>query len=105
MVFKETPVFTKQVRKLLDEKSYRLLQLQLLSNPESGDLMQGTGGLRKLRWRGTGRGTRGGTRVIYYWHVQGSVILLLFAYAKNDRDELTQQQRRTLAALVREEFE
>ncbi|MEX2552237.1 MAG: type II toxin-antitoxin system RelE/ParE family toxin [Actinomycetota bacterium] len=89
----------------MDQESYRFLQLRLLSDPESGEVIQGTGGLRKLRWHGSGRGTRGGTRVIYFWHVQEAVILLLFAYAKNDRDELTQRQRRTLAALVQEELE
>jgi len=66
MVIKETPVFMKQVDKLLDAESYRLLQLRLVQDPEAGALIRGTGGLRKIRWRGSGRGKRGGVRANYY---------------------------------------
>ena len=65
MVIKETSVFTRQVSKRLDAESYRLLQLRLAADPEAGDLMRGSGGLRKIRWQGSGRGKRGGVRVIY----------------------------------------
>ena len=51
MVFKETTVFTKQVKQLLDAESYRLLQLRLVADPEAGALIPGTGGLRKIRWQ------------------------------------------------------
>lgn len=67
MVIKETSVFTKQCLKLLDPESYRLLQLRLVSEPSAGDVIKGTGGLRKIRWQGSGRGKRGGVRVVYYW--------------------------------------
>ncbi len=60
MVIKETSVFTKRVEKLLDGESLRLLQLRLIAEPEAGDLIKGTGGLRKIRWQGSGRGKRGG---------------------------------------------
>jgi mRNA-degrading endonuclease RelE of RelBE toxin-antitoxin system len=104
MVIKETPIFTKQADKLLDAESYRLLQLRLVHDPEAGALIQGTGGLRKMRWQGSGRGKRGGVRVIYYWATNQGEILMLLMYPKSERDDLTPDQRKVLAALVREEF-
>jgi len=104
MVIRETTVFTKQVKQLLDAESYRLLQLRLVADPEAGALIPGTGGLRKIRWQGSGKGKRGGIRAIYYWAGQVEVILMLLAYPKNERGDLTPDQKRILAALVREEF-
>ena len=104
MVIKETSIFTKQVNKLLDAESYRFLQLRLVADPEAGDLMRGTGGLRKIRWQGSGRGKRGGVRVIYYWAANHDVVLMLLMYGKNERDDLSAEQSRVLVALVKEEF-
>ena len=104
MVIKETSVFTKQVQRLLDAESYRLLQLRLLAEPSAGDLIRGTGGLRKIRWEGSGRGKRGGVRVIYYWATKDDVVLMLLMYGKNERDDLSAEQKKVLAALVKEEF-
>lgn len=104
MVIKETSVFTKQVRKLLDSESYRLLQLRLARDPAAGALMKGTGGLRKIRWQGSGRGKRGGVRVIYYWATEDEVLLMLLMYSKKDKDDLSSEQKKVLAALVKEEF-
>ena len=104
MVIKETSVFTRQVNDLLDHESYRLLQLRLVADPEAGQLIPGTGGLRKIRWQGSGRGKRGGVRVIYYWATRDAVVLLLLMYGKNEQDDLTPVQKKVLAALVREEF-
>jgi len=104
MVIKETSVFTRQVNDLLDHESYRLLQLRLVADPEAGQLIPGTGGLRKIRWQGSGRGKRGGVRVIYYWATRDAVVLLLLMYGKNEQDDLTPAQKKVLAALVREEF-
>ena len=104
MVIKETPVFTKQVDRLLDPESYRLLQLRLVQEPEAGVLMRGTGGLRKIRWQGSGRGKRGGVRAIYYWATSHNEILMLLMYPKLERDDLSANQKKVLAALVREEF-
>jgi len=104
MIIKETSFFTKQVDKLLDRESYRLLQLHLLVNPAAGDLIRGTGGLRKIRWQGSGRGKRGGIRAIYYWAQGDGVILFLLAYAKKDKDDLTPNQKKILRQLVEEEF-
>lgn len=104
MVIKETSVFTKRVEKLLDTESFRLLQLRLIADPEAGDLIKGTGGLRKMRWQGSGRGKRGGVRVIYYWARGDDVILLLLVYGKNEQSDLTPQQKAVLRRLVEEEF-
>ena len=104
MVIKETSIFTKQVTKLLDAQSYRLLQLQLVADPAAGDLIKRSGGLRKIRWQGSGRGKRGGVRVIYYWATEYDVLLMLLMYPKNEQEDLTADQLRILAALVKEEF-
>ena len=104
MVIKETSVFSRQGSKLLDEESYRLLQLRLAADPEAGDLIRGTAGLRKIRWQGSGRGKRGGVRVVYYWAAKEDVVLMLLMYGKSERDDLSAEQRKVLVALVKEEF-
>jgi mRNA-degrading endonuclease RelE of RelBE toxin-antitoxin system len=102
--FVETPVFTRQVEDLLGDAEYRALQLALFLRPEQGSLVPGTGGLRKLRWKTSGQGKRGGLRVIYYWDVKRSVIYMLLAYPKNRQEDLTPEQKRILTQLVREEL-
>lgn len=104
MVIKETSAFRRRAEKLLDPESFRLLQLRLVAEPEAGDLIKGTGGLRKIRWQGAGRGKSGGVRVIYYWAGGDEVILLLLIYGKNEQDDLTPEQRAALKRLVEEEF-
>ena len=104
MLIKETSVFTKQATKLLDAQSYRLLQLHLVADPTAGDLIKRSGGLRKIRWQSSGRGKRGGVRVIYYWATEHAALLMLLMYPKNEQDDLTADQVKTLAALVKEEF-
>lgn len=104
MLIVETPVFTRRVLKLLSDDDYRLLQHTLLADPEAGDLIRHSGGLRKIRWSGAGRGKRGGTRTIYYWAPAGETILMLLIYGKNEQDDLTPEQLRILKRLVEEEF-
>ncbi|NIV31795.1 MAG: type II toxin-antitoxin system RelE/ParE family toxin, partial [Anaerolineae bacterium] len=84
--------------------SYRLFQLELVANPERGALIRGSGGLRKIRWQGSGRGKRGGVRVIYYWATEREVLLLLLAYPKNEQEDLTRDQLKVLRQVVEEEF-
>jgi Protein of unknown function (DUF1044). len=100
MIFVETPLFTRQVRELLDDDQYTRLQRALAAYPEAGDLIEGTGGLRKVRVGASGRGKRGGARVIYYHFVQRTRIAMLLIYAKNERDDLTADQRATLRKIV-----
>jgi mRNA-degrading endonuclease RelE of RelBE toxin-antitoxin system len=77
MVFIETSVFTKQVAELLSDEEYVSLQTYLAENPTAGDVIQGTGGLRKLRWAAMGKGKRGGVRVIYFHVVTATQMRLL----------------------------
>jgi mRNA-degrading endonuclease RelE of RelBE toxin-antitoxin system len=72
--------------------------------PDAGDLIPGSGGLRKIRWGIQGRGKRGGVRVIYYWAVNQDRILMLLMYAKNVQDDLTVDQLKVLQRIVKEEF-
>lgn len=81
--FIETRLFTRLVLQYLDDDEYRELQKVLMNNPETGDIIPGSGGLRKVRWRAQGRGKRGGYRVIYYARLRQGVILMLTMYPKN----------------------
>ena len=104
MRFVETPVFTAAVTSLLSDEEYRQLQVALLTRPEQGVLIRGSGGLRKLRWGARGHGKRGGVRVIYYWHPGEQFLYMLLIYAKSEQDNLTPAQLRVLPRLVEEEF-
>jgi len=96
----ETSLFTKQVEASLSDEEYRALQLHLVLHPDVGDVIPGSGGLRKMRWRLQGRGKRGGARVIYYWKNSAGQIFLLFLYPKNERSSLSPAELRTLRKLV-----
>ena len=85
----ETPIFTKRVRQALDEEQYRLLQTALIASPGIGKVIPGSGGIRKLRWVASGRGKRGGTRIIYQWFPKLDRILMLFIFLKNERVDLS----------------
>jgi hypothetical protein len=104
MVIVETKVFTRRIRELLDDETYRALQTYLVRRPSAGAVIPSTGGLRKLRWAGSGRGTRGGIRIIYYWHLASSRLLMLFAFAKNERTDLTEDQKRSLRKILESEY-
>ena len=103
MHFVETLVFTKQITSLLDDADYRQLQVTLALKPRAGDIIRGSGGLRKVRWAVRGRGKSGGIRVIYYL-VADEEVYFLFAYAKNKQEDLDSGQLRLLRNLVKEEF-
>jgi len=80
------------------------LQNALVLNPESGKIIQGSGGIRKMRWSGSGRGKRGGSRVIYYWFKEQDNLLMLLIYAKKEKDDLTKVQLRVLKSIVESEL-
>jgi hypothetical protein len=86
--FVETKLFTRLIDEYLSDEEFAALQLSLAINPEVGDVIKGTGGVRKMRWAGSGRGKRGGIRVIYYLRLQNGQIWLLTAYAKNGKDNI-----------------
>ncbi|MDQ7781521.1 MAG: type II toxin-antitoxin system RelE/ParE family toxin [Desulfomonilaceae bacterium] len=102
MVFVETPMFVKQALEELPDDELRQIQALLFAGPTAVDPIHGTGGVRKLRWKGSGRGKRGGVRIIYYWHAPKSRIYLLLMYPKNVQDDLTRDQIATLRKLVKE---
>jgi mRNA-degrading endonuclease RelE of RelBE toxin-antitoxin system len=104
MIFVETEIFTRRVLALLADDDYRALQVALLIRPEQGPVIVGSGGLRKVRWSRGHEGKRGGLRVIYYWDDRRHVIYMLFLSRKSRRDDLTRDQLRVLAAVVRREF-
>jgi hypothetical protein len=104
--FRETSLFTRDITALLSDEEYAELQGMLVVNPEAGDLIKKTGGLRKLRWsqQRRGKGKRGGVRVIYYWYASGSLVYMLLAYSKEEQDDLSHSQTKLLMRLVEEEF-
>ena len=104
MIIIETQIFTRQVLLLLSDEEYRLLQSVLANRPDAGVIIPSSGGLRKMRWGMTGRGKRGGVRVIYYWAVKQERILMLLIYPKNVKDDMTQEQLKILRKIVKEEF-
>lgn len=102
MLFIETSEFTKHLRSHLDDDSYAALQVFLSTYPDAGDIIRGSGGIRKIRWRAKGRGKQGGSRVIYYWHVAEDHIYLLTLYGKGVKDDLTPAERAAWRKVVEE---
>lgn len=96
----ELPEFIRHVDDLLDQAE-RLALIDYLSvHPKAGDLLQGTGGIRKLRWARAHRGKSGGVRIIYYYHDEQMPLYLLTIFGKNERTNLSQADRNALAKLV-----
>jgi hypothetical protein len=102
MEFIETPTFTRLVTGLLADEDYRMLQGELLADPARGDLVKGGGGIRKMRFAASGRGKRGGLRVIYYWGKAKDRIYLLVIYPKSRKDDLSDQETAILREYVKE---
>jgi len=84
MVFIETSLFTKLLDKYLSDDEYQVLQEYLMAHPKSGDMVRGSGGVRKMRWATGNKGKSGGIRVIYYWKSADDEIWMLTLYAKNE---------------------
>lgn len=99
-----TSIFSHQVQELLTDEEYRLLQIAIIQHPESGDIIPGSGGLRKKRWSLGGKGKRGGTRTIYFWAVGKGQVLMLLIYAKNEKDDLSKEQLKILRKIIEEEY-
>ena len=104
MLIIETPVFTKRVLDALTDDEYRELQQFIAEHPEAGSIIPGSHGLRKLRWTMSGKGKRGGTRIIYYWLRPRDTILMLFVFRKNEQSDLSKDQLKILKANVAKEL-
>ena len=104
--FIELPPFMRYRPDYLDDQAYRELQIELMKHPDAGDVIPGTGGLRKLRYsdRTRGKGKRGGLRVIYYWRVAAEQFWLFTLYDKDEASDLTAEQRKALSAMLQREI-
>lgn len=96
----EVPEYIRRAEKLLSAEERRDVIDYLANHPKAGDLMEGTSGVRKLRWSRGGQGKSGGVRVIYYFHSEAMPLYLLTLFAKNERANLSKAERNDLAGLV-----
>lgn len=96
----ETPTFTRQAEKMLTDAEKADVINFLAANPDAGDLIVGTGGVRKVRVALAGRGKSGGARVIYYYHSKAIPLYALLIYAKNVKTNLTPDEKKDVKALV-----
>jgi hypothetical protein len=103
--FIEAPLFTRLIKKYLDDDGYRRLQLALAKNPVFGAVIQGTGGFRKARWHDEKRskGKRGGLRIIYYHFEKESLLWFLTIYDKSEMEDLSKDQKKLLRTAIEEE--
>ncbi len=99
-VFVESTIFEKYRNEYLSDDEFRLFQAELMSNPKQGDVIQGTGGLRKIRVASKSKGKRGGSRVIYYFLDEKRRFYLLTIYGKNEMSDLTADQKKQLKAFM-----
>lgn len=100
MVIVETAVFSRRIQELMNDDEYLDLQDALVVRPNLGELIPGSGGLRKMRWGLKGRGKRGGVRVIYYWAVATEQLRMLYVYPKGRQEDLTPAQLHALRGVV-----
>ena len=98
----ETEPFQRKVGRLLSEDEKAELIAYLSMHPNAGVLIQGAGGIRKLRWARSGRGKSGGVRVIYYFHNEEMPLYLLALFAKNERSNISMEEKKVLSKAVRE---
>jgi hypothetical protein len=106
-LFVELPAFSRYRQDYLDDEAFRALQGALLANPEMGDVIEGTGGLRKMRQADLRRskGKRGGLRIIYFWWETGRQFWLFTLYDKNELDDLSPTERKALKDMLKRELE
>ncbi|WP_428347197.1 type II toxin-antitoxin system RelE/ParE family toxin [Moraxella nonliquefaciens] len=98
--FAETSLFTKQIIDLMDDEEYRLLQTNLMKNPHQGDIVRGTGGVRKTRWSIDGKGKSGGSRIIYFFVDDAGIFFMLLAYPKSKQTTLSADEKKEMLKLT-----
>ena len=102
ITFTEHPIFTKRITELLSDEEYREFQSDLAANPQTGDVVPGLGGLRKIRLALPGRGKRGGARVLYLLFLNAETVFLLYVFTKGEFADLPPDKKRVIKALVEE---
>ena len=95
-----TRTYARAIRKLLSEEARGEMEASIAAVPDAAPIIRGTGGIRKMRWSGSGRGKRGGIRTIYFYQANPGAIYLLTAYAKADREDLSPTDTKALSRLV-----
>jgi hypothetical protein len=102
VVFIETSLFTRLLGEYLSDEEYAALQGHLVAHPESGVVVRGSGGVRKIRWRAGGKGKSGGVRVIYYWAAAAHQIFMLTVFGKGEKEDLSSADLKKVARLLAE---
>lgn len=100
MEFIETKGFSKIREEYLNDDEFQLIQAFLIEYPDAGDIIKGSGGIRKVRWASRGKGKSGGLRVIYYWITADDQILFLTAYRKNEMVDLPQSAVKEMKKII-----
>ena len=95
-----TKTYERAIRKLMSVADRRAIEAAIVADPTAAPVIRGTGGIRKLRWAGSGRGKRGGVRTIYFHQSEPETLYLLTVYAKADRDDLSPADKKVLSRLV-----
>lgn len=98
--FIEHPTFSQQIKALCSDDDYAEFQKDLAATPETGDVIRGLGGLRKVRMAAKGKGKRGGARVIYLLMPRPEIIFLFYVYTKGRIEDLNTDQKKRLRAAV-----
>ena len=101
MEFRELKSFSEKIDKIATTDDFAFLQVELIEHPEKGVLIRGAGGARKIRMRIGGKGKSGGARVIYYYQISNSVILFIHAFAKNEKANISDKEKKDIAAFIR----
>ena len=104
LIYIETPEFVRKYDRIASQEEMINLQRELIADPMKGSLVQGTGGVRKIRMRLQGRGKSGGARIIYYFVDLRGEIWLLDVYLKSDKDNLTSSEKQKLYAFIKEKI-
>ena len=96
----EMDSYVKSVEYVWDKDTQAEFKTYISQNPLKGDMIPGTGGLRKIRWQSSGHGKRGGSRVIYYVYNENHPIYLLYVYPKNVKTNLTEKEKKLFKVVV-----
>ena len=97
-----TKRYEREVARLLSEEERQEMEDAIAENPEAHPVIPGTGGVRKARWSGRGKGRRGGVRLIYFYMITDAMAYLLTLYAKGEKSDLTSEDRKAIRAFVEE---